>query len=904
MGESYVTQGRRCRALVKMGIATLLLLTGAIGLASGHNATIGVDWGEEYVEVSIGFRGHKPDILLNDTGSRKFVNAVYLDGKTRFFDQKAAANLMKHPSKTFHKSAHLVGTPVSATKSQGVTPLAREELEKVFASSGVSFDADYTPYEFGADGEGQLYLNITKDKMVSVEEVAGHFFSYIRDIVVSKLRSSKAMKPGEGQPTILALIAIPCNYTQKQRRAIAFAAESAGMTVGGLVHGITAAATMRAFEQGPGTKKMLFYDLGSSGANVGVIEISVPENDRKKAKGPKETQVTVLSCVTMQGIGGRHHDVALAQHLRSIFESNTKIKLMPDHPNALQKLLKAANKAKIALTIADSTNVAIEGLIRNTNFASQTITRETFSQLIGDSIAKLEEPLRLALGRAGELKLEDLDGVELIGGAWRVPAVQAKLTELLKPHPLGFHLNAEEAVAMGAGYLAAAHNPFFKMKSASISDNSVHMYAIRIVSTDASHPDAIEKRSPLFKPESKLQASKSVVFKTNIDFEVELSENDVAISAHKVTGITEAMGKEENKGKTAQITLVFKADDRGIITVAKAAAILINAAANEAEAAEEGKEQTADDAAEKPGDNAEGSDQEKQEQVNKEEGPESKEAEPAKQPEKESVKPQTLELLVARINSVDAFAPEKLEATRKEIEAISLRDMEIIKLSDSKNTLESLIYKFKSAARQAEFQAACDAATMDKIRALLEEYEQWFDEDSYGATLQQIEERIAKLEEVAVPVYYRWAENEARPGLIAATNKSFAKLMKSFDELVAKKPYLAEMTEVLDAFKSARAWWDEVQQEQEALQPHEEPAFTANQIKIQLEIMRQALATLQKVPPPKPKEKAEEEDKDGGKEQEAESGADAQEPEANEQGDGEPQTESQEEGESPRSDEL
>ncbi|GBE61200.1 family domain containing protein [Babesia ovata] len=894
---------------VGFAMALLLLLSVFLYGTEAQHATIGVDWGEEYVEVAIAFRGHKPDILLNDTGSRKFVNAVYLDGKMRLFDQKAAANLVKSPSRTVHKSAHILGMPVHVEGAQEVTPVPKDKVLGVFNDHGIVFDWDYAPYEFGADDAGQLYLNIRKEGMVKVEEAAGHFFDYIKMIITTKLLASKVIQAEDTDISIMAVVTIPCNYKQHQRKAIIFAAESAGITVAGLVHGITAASIVRAFEQGPGTKKLLFYDLGSSGANVGVVEIQVPEKDRKKSKGLSNTHITMLSCVTQQGIGGRHHDVVLAQHLRTIFEKKTKIELMPQHPNALQKLLKAANKAKIALTISESTNVSIDGLIRNVDFASETVTRQTFNELISGSIDQLENPVKRALELAGDIKLEELDGVELVGGGWRVPAVQEKLSEILKPHPLGFHLNAEEAMAMGAGYLAAAHNPFFKMKSANVAESSLYLYAIRIFSIDSTHPDAMEKSSPLFKPDSKLQGTKTVVFKTNIDFELELTENGNLLTTYRSSGITDAMSKEENKGKVAQITLAFTVNATGVIELSRHSASFVEVAPSDADDASNANQTTADGTAEGAGESASDTEEGKEGHESKEQDgqgsangeqkttePESNEQESAesgsgeqgneptnederkeadhkeqeskaaesKEEDKKPAKPLTFEFAMAAVIGQSAFTPEKLEATDMGIKALHKRDMDIVKLSERKNTLESLIYKYKSAARRQEFQEACDEATMATINALLHEYEEWFDEDSYDATLEQFEERISKLEEVSTPVYQRWSDNEARPSLIASTNKSIAKLMQKFDELLEKKPYVAEETEMVDKFKSVQTWWEEVLKQQDGLKPNEEPAFTAGSIKMRLEIAKQVLSSLEKVPKPKPapEEKKQEEAKE------------------------------------------
>ncbi|KAK1443111.1 hsc70cb [Babesia gibsoni] len=822
------------RLVMRQLIALLLALHCFLSLAEASTVTIGVDWGDEFVEVAIAFRGHKPDILLNDTGSRKFVNAVYLDGKTRFFDKKAVANVVKTPAKTVRNYAHMLGLTLHPAEDGQIRVVPKEEVFDALKSIEYAYDWDYAPYEFGADSDGLMYLNITKDRVVKAEEVAGHFFSYIKDIVKSKLTSAKVMKPGEGSPKVVAVISIPCNYTQRQRKAIAFAAETAGISVAQIVHGITAASAVRAFEHGPGIKKLLFYDLGSSGANVGVIEVLIPDPKNKDPKAVKETQIHVLSCIHEHGIGGRHHDVALAEHLRGIFEHKTGVKLMPDHPQALQKLLQAANKAKVALTISESTAVAIEGLTRNINFDREVVTRETFNLAIKESIDRLHKPLQLALERAGNLKLEDLDGVELIGGAWRVPVVHSKLEELMKPHTLGFHLNAEEAVAMGSGYLAAARNPFFKMKSATIVDNSVHSYAISISSIELDHADAIFKETHLFKPESKFQGVKAIVFKTKLDFSVKLTENALVIAEYEVRGITDEMKKEEHANKLAKVTLVFKPNDKGIIPMPKVTAMVEPEATEEKAAEDKAKE------AEDTGD--EGT---KTEEKETKEGGEEEAG-----TEKEKEKPLPLELNVS-IASEDPFSKEKLEVSQNVIEELRKRDVEITMCAEKKNLLESLIYKYKSASKQQPFQAACDTKTYSSLKDLLKSYEEWFDEESFDAGLKEFEDRIQKLEEMAHPIHKRWMDNEARPTLVLSTNKQMQKLQSKIDELLQQKPYLSEKENILDDWKEIKTWWETVQKEQESLQPHQEPAFTADLVKFKLDLAHEVIATLERVKPPK-----------------------------------------------------
>jgi len=69
--------------------------------------------------------------------------------------------------------------------------------------------------------------------------------------------------------------------------------------------------------------------------------------------------------------------------------------------------------------------------------------------------ARAEQVVLDAVTAAG-MTLDQVKGVEVTGGAWRVPGVQARLAELFFPVVIGKSLNADEAAAEGAAMMALA----------------------------------------------------------------------------------------------------------------------------------------------------------------------------------------------------------------------------------------------------------------------------------------------------------------------------------------------------------------------------------------------------------------------------------------------------------------
>jgi molecular chaperone DnaK len=123
---------------------------------------------------------------------------------------------------------------------------------------------------------------------------------------------------------------------------------------------------------------------------------------------------------------------------------------------ALQRLKEAAEKAKIELSSASSTEINLPYIMPVNGIPKhlvKTLTRAKFEQLIDDLLQKCVAPCQTAMKDAG-MTNSDINEVILVGGSTRIPAVQSMVERLFgrSPHK---GVNPDEVVAVGAAIQGA-----------------------------------------------------------------------------------------------------------------------------------------------------------------------------------------------------------------------------------------------------------------------------------------------------------------------------------------------------------------------------------------------------------------------------------------------------------------
>jgi molecular chaperone DnaK len=246
-----------------------------------------------------------------------------------------------------------------------------------------------------------------------------------------------------GQKITDVVITVPAYFNNAQREATEAAGRIAGLKVLRIINEPTAAALSYGLDK-KGNETILVFDLGGGTFDVTVLEIGDGVFEVKSTNGDTH-------------LGGADFDQRIVKWLAEGFLQENKFDLRKD-PQALQRLIEAAEKAKIELSSAVETTISLPFITfdpetRTPMHLERKLTRAQFENLISDLLERVRKPVLQALEDA-KMTPTKIDEVILVGGSTRVPAVKALVEKLLQKTP-NESVNPDEAVALGAAVQAS-----------------------------------------------------------------------------------------------------------------------------------------------------------------------------------------------------------------------------------------------------------------------------------------------------------------------------------------------------------------------------------------------------------------------------------------------------------------
>ena len=267
----------------------------------------------------------------------------------------------------------------------------------------------FTPYEFATLEGPVVRFKVAGPREVTPIEVSAEILRVLKQRAEQEL----------GGPLDGAVITVPAYFDDAQRQATKDAGRIAGLEVLRLLNEPTAAALAYGLDKkSEGT--FAVYDLGGGTFDISILKLTGGVFEVKSTGGDT-------------ALGGDDFDRALAE----ILEQRRGLDDSRLSAAERRALLDEARAIKHELTTKESAG---------------GVARGDFEAAIAPIIQRTAAACRRAMKDAG-VDRGQLDGVILVGGATRVPAVRAFVEELFGLPPLG-DIDPDQVVALGAAVQA------------------------------------------------------------------------------------------------------------------------------------------------------------------------------------------------------------------------------------------------------------------------------------------------------------------------------------------------------------------------------------------------------------------------------------------------------------------
>ncbi|SFJ21514.1 molecular chaperone DnaK [Terrisporobacter glycolicus] len=385
----------------------------------------------------------------------------------------------------------------------------------------------------------------------------------ISSLIIKELK--KYAEDYLGEEVEEAVITVPANFNNSQRKVTKLAGEMAGLKVERIINEPTAAAMAYGINNADKEEKILVYDLGGGTFDVSILEMFEGILDVKSSRGNDR-------------LGGKDFDSRIEKYIEKEFERiyNQNLYKNLDVQNKLSiklRVKEAAINAKKELSnqLSTTINIPFITVIDNKPVSlSIELKRDKFNVLTRDLVERTTQKIDEAL-KAANLKAKDIDTVLLVGGSSRIPAVKELVESKFKGKIIS-GINPDEAVAMGAAIQAGIKsNQITSEENLIIADKCSHNLGTSIIKIGDGKVinGAFDCIIPI---DSSIPCSKKKLYYTAVDNQEEvrvevyegneeLAEDNTKIGDFLLKGVPKARAGEES------IEVQFDYDLNGILEV-------------------------------------------------------------------------------------------------------------------------------------------------------------------------------------------------------------------------------------------------------------------------------------------------------------------------------------------------
>ncbi len=355
-----------------------------------------------------------------DLGTTNSLVATVRNGISSVLNDAQGRGML--PSVVRYVDAQKILVGEIAQRSQNDDPINTISSVKRFMGRGLSDlgDTSRFPYRFITDANTQTVQLRTVAGAKSPVEVSAEILKELRTRAELSL----------GGELVGAVITVPAYFDDAQRQATKDAARLAGLNVLRLLNEPTAAAIAYGLDNGA-EGVYAVYDLGGGTFDISILRLS---------RGVFE----VLATNGDSALGGDDFDQRIFCWL---LEQNA-LSALP--ASDMRLLLTHARTAKEQLTEHNETRIT--AMLSDGRVINSVLSQAQFHEMSNNLLQRTLQPLRRAL-RDAALKVADINGVVMVGGATRMPQVQRAVGEFFAQTPLT-NLDPDKVVALGAAIQA------------------------------------------------------------------------------------------------------------------------------------------------------------------------------------------------------------------------------------------------------------------------------------------------------------------------------------------------------------------------------------------------------------------------------------------------------------------